>query len=331
MRARPASQEIPLVLLTSLGRRAEDMADRRFAACLTKPVKAAQLYDALLAALSGVETAPAERRHTGYDTTLAERIPLRILLAEDNAVNQKVALKTLEKLGYRADVAANGLEALDALARQPYDVVLMDVQMPELDGLGAAQRIRGEVPPARQPRIIAMTANAMQSDREQCLAAGMDDYISKPVRVEDLVAALERSGLRELVVDRAAAVEHLYLIQLAVLEKIQENLGGGNPAIVIEIIDLFLEDLPQQLATLRQGYSSEATPVVQRIAHTIKASAATIGALGLAAECETLEDRVRLGDSGDAKQRIEAIEAAAAAATTELARVRQRLATIGHA
>jgi HPt (histidine-containing phosphotransfer) domain-containing protein len=176
-----------------------------------------------------------------------------------------------------------------------------------------------------------MTANAMQSDREQCLAAGMDDYISKPVRVEDLVAALERSGLRELVVDGATTVEPLCLIELAVLEKIQENLGGGDPEIVIEIIDLFLGDLPQQLVTLRQGYDSEAISVVQRITHTIKASAATIGALGLAAECEALEDRARLGDTGDAKQRIEAIEAAAAAAVTELARVRQRLVTMGHA
>ena len=124
---------------------------------------------------------------------LGQRLPLRILLAEDNAVNQKVALRLLERMGYRADVAANGLEALAALQRQPYDVVLMDVQMPEMDGLEASRRIKQNWPPAPEPRIIAMTANAMQGDREKCLAAGMDDYITKPIRTEALVAALSQT------------------------------------------------------------------------------------------------------------------------------------------
>ena len=125
---------------------------------------------------------------------MAARLPLRILLAEDNAVNQKLALRLLAQLGYRADVAGNGLEVLDALARQRYDVVLMDVQMPELDGLAAAREIRRRWPRAGWPWIIAMTADAMQGDRERCLAAGMDDYVSKPVRTEELVAALGRTG-----------------------------------------------------------------------------------------------------------------------------------------
>jgi CheY-like chemotaxis protein len=119
---------------------------------------------------------------------------LRILLAEDVAVNQKFALLALEEMGYTADVAANGLETVVALERQPYDVILMDVQMPLMDGLEAARRIRRLPPPVRQPQIVAMTANVMKGDREACLDAGMDDYIGKPVRVEELVAALQRTG-----------------------------------------------------------------------------------------------------------------------------------------
>jgi CheY-like chemotaxis protein len=121
------------------------------------------------------------------------RSSLRILLAEDNAVNQKVALRLLDQLGYRADVVSNGLEALDALERQPYDVVLMDVQMPELDGLGAARQICERWSADERPRVIAMTANAMPEDRETCFAAGMDDYVPKPIRPDELTQALGRA------------------------------------------------------------------------------------------------------------------------------------------
>jgi CheY-like chemotaxis protein len=124
---------------------------------------------------------------------MANRHPLRILLAEDNVVNQKLALRLLSQMGYRADVAANGLEILQAVSRQPYDVILMDVQMPEMDGLEATRHLCAEIPAAQRPRIIAMTANAMQGDRELCLEAGMDDYISKPIRIPDLAAALEQA------------------------------------------------------------------------------------------------------------------------------------------
>jgi len=131
---------------------------------------------------------------SGLDRQMAERLPLRILVAEDNAVNQKLALRLLSQMGYRADVAGNGLEAIQAVERQPYDVVVMDVQMPEMDGLEASRQICSRWHAAQRPRIIAMTANAMQGDREMCLEAGMDDYVSKPIRVEELVAALCRRG-----------------------------------------------------------------------------------------------------------------------------------------
>jgi PAS domain S-box-containing protein len=182
-----------LVLLSSLGHQLERSQMELFAAILTKPVKAAQLHATLVRVLNG--EAVQRRRSSSeppIDPLMAHQHPLRILLAEDNVVNQKVALRMLERLGYRADVVANGLEVLEALQRQPYDVVLMDVQMPELDGVAATRAIRERDEPARQPWIIAMTANAVQGDREAYLDAGMDDYLSKPVRVSSLVESLLR-------------------------------------------------------------------------------------------------------------------------------------------
>jgi len=126
------------------------------------------------------------------DTDMALRLPLRILLAEDNVVNQKLALRLLAQMGYRADLAANGIEVIQSLERQMYDVILMDVQMPELDGLEASRRICARWSREERPQIVAMTANAMHGDRERCLEAGMDDYVSKPINIEELVTALTR-------------------------------------------------------------------------------------------------------------------------------------------
>jgi len=187
---RKAGHSLPLVLFSSLGRK--ETVDGVFAATLAKPLRQSQLFDALVGLLGPVAgPGPAKAAvKPKTDAQMAQRHPLRILLAEDNAVNQKLALRLLQQMGYRADVAGNGLEAVQSVQRQAYDVVLMDVQMPEMDGLEATRRIRGEGTPHGQPRIIAMTANAMQGDREACLAAGMDDYVTKPIRVDALVDAL---------------------------------------------------------------------------------------------------------------------------------------------
>ena len=208
---------LPVILQTLMGQRAgEESPD--VAAQVTKPLKQGQLQEALLTILRPTRPIPPSRvrraaKERKIDATLAEEMPLRILLAEDNIVNQMVALRILEKMGYRADVVVNGREVLDALERQPYDIILMDVQMPEMDGLEAAGEVRrrwpepgdrassstsglrGERP---RPWIIAITANAMKGDRELCLEAGMDDYISKPMQGEELQAALRRSERGDL-------------------------------------------------------------------------------------------------------------------------------------
>jgi CheY-like chemotaxis protein len=145
--------------------------------------------EAAVAAVAG----PAKAR---IDPELAARHPLRILLAEDNAVNQKLAMRLLNQMGYHADLAVNGIEAIERIGREAYDVVLMDVQMPEMDGLEASRRITAQWPVGQRPRIVAMTANAMQGDREACLAAGMDDYVTKPIRVDALMQALISAAAR---------------------------------------------------------------------------------------------------------------------------------------
>jgi CheY-like chemotaxis protein len=188
---REAGHKLPLVLFSSHGRK--EATDSVFDATLAKPLRQSQLFDTLVSLLAHDEApkaAPTAAKPR-MDAGMAERHPLRILLAEDNVVNQKLALRILQQMGYRADVASNGIEAVECCARQPYDVVLMDVQMPEMDGLEATRRIVARWPGANErPRIVAMTANAMQGDREECLAAGMDDYVTKPIRVEALVGAL---------------------------------------------------------------------------------------------------------------------------------------------
>ena len=183
-------KSLPIILLTSLGRREIGADDLEFAAYLTKPLKPSALYDALAALFARNVISPQpEPARAVMDPDLGKQHPLRILLAEDNAVNQKLALRILEQMGYRADVASNGIEAVESIERQKYDVILMDVQMPEMDGLDATREIR-KLANATQPHIVAMTANAMEGDREMCIAAGMNDYISKPIRVNELVEAL---------------------------------------------------------------------------------------------------------------------------------------------
>jgi PAS domain S-box-containing protein len=184
--------ELPLVLLTSLGQTDPSGDEKLFVRCLSKPAKPIQIFD-VLARLASRENATAKSQPAPplpASTVVAQRV----LLAEDNSVNQKVALRMLDRLGCRADLAANGLEALEAVRRQDYDIILMDVHMPEMDGLEATRRLRASGDRSSRPWIVALTANAMLGDREACIAAGMDDYITKPIRLPELAAALTRAG-----------------------------------------------------------------------------------------------------------------------------------------
>ncbi|HEU5314954.1 MAG TPA: response regulator [Chloroflexota bacterium] len=307
----PEGQALPLVLLSSVGaeRSGAHTSHGPFVATLTKPVKPSQLLDVLAGVCTGGDT-PQSRQapaRTGpptpprLDATMAQRHPLRILLAEDNPVNQLLALRLLGRMGYRADVAANGREAVDALERRPYDVVLMDVQMPEMDGLEAARQIRHRWVDGVRPRIIAMTANALQGDRERCLAAGMSDYISKPVRLEDVARALANSAPARAGTDPdadgvAADVPPLdpEALDLRALEDMREMVGGDGPFLA-NLINAFLIDAAQQLAAMRGALAENDHPTLERAAHSLKSNSATFGARALSALCREVETAARAG------------------------------------
>ena len=270
--ADPALAATRLVLLTSMGLRgqAEKAKQAGIAAYLTKPVHRSHLYDCLsmivdLPAKSAadlLEVGAASRpndvlvtRHVLKEAAVAARA--RILVAEDNIVNQKVAVCQLEKLGYRADVVANGLEAVDAVSRISYALVLMDCQMPEMDGLEATAMIRkreGEQAGRRLP-IVAMTANAMQGDREKCLEAGMDDYLAKPVKQADLGTTLARwipasprlMNGRNRVLPEKQAADH-DCVDPAVLEDLRQL--DASCSLLSTLITHFLDDVPPRLASL---------------------------------------------------------------------------------
>lgn len=194
IRKLPFGKNLSLIMLTSLGGRPTDEEGLDFAAFLTKPIKPSYLFETLVSVFTNrPRTVTAKPAASSLDHTVGERHPLRILLAEDNVVNQKVAVSLLQRMGYRPDVVSNGLEVLEALRRQQYDVVLLDMQMPEMDGEEAARQIVKRWPASQRPRLVAMTANALEGDRERYLSLGLDDYVSKPICIEELKRALEET------------------------------------------------------------------------------------------------------------------------------------------
>ncbi|MFW6358953.1 MAG: response regulator, partial [Chroococcales cyanobacterium] len=285
-------QQLPLILLTSMG--TYPLADLNknpaFAAVINKPIKQSQLYDVLISLISAQEREGKRSlfqkqrpQSLALDSQMGEKLPLRILLAEDNPVNTLLATQLLQRMGYRPDVAANGLEVLEALRRQQYDVVLMDVHMPEMDGLTATEQICREWSLPQRPRIIAMTANAMQGDRERCLNAGMDDYISKPIRVKELVNALSqcRSQLGSP-------------IDLHAFQSLKAGMGNIGE-LIVEVIDTYLADSDMLLQRLKKGIEEGNAKAIQEAAHSLKSSSASLGVTGLFHLCVELETKAKAG------------------------------------
>ncbi len=294
IRQQPRHSLLPIVMLTSIGQpeTSDPSIIANFAAFLNKPIKQSHLYKVLIQVLvrEPIPVHPASSQLEPIDLLLAKRLPLRILLAEDNVVNQKVGLLLLQHLGYRADVVSNGMEVLEALRRQPYDVVLMDVQMPQLDGLATTQRICQEWPPSERPVLIALTANAMQGDREMCLSVGMNDYISKPIRLQELARAL--SQCQPLLTDWATVeVKPLStlpsVLDSAAFLELRQMLGQDK--FLAEVIDTYLEDTPKLLQVMAASVVQSKAAALLEAAHTLKSSSALFGATSLSHFCQELE------------------------------------------
>jgi CheY-like chemotaxis protein len=314
-----------VLILSSVGTR-----DRRSDAVareLTKPVKPSALFDAAVTVLGVEGSEPAAPTQALAHERPGEVHPLRVLLAEDNVVNVKLALRLLERIGYTADVVENGFEVLAALEAGDYDVVLMDVQMPEMDGLEATRRIRDRWP-ARPLRIVAMTANAMGGDREMCLAAGMDDYVSKPVRPELLAAALEAAALalgRGAQPEPAAAIPAVVAadadaaraVDPRALAELLDTIGGDE-AFLGEVVDTFLLDAREQVTAMRGALATGDLVTMGRAAHTLKGNSLDVGATRLSAITLALEEQARAGDTTGAAERIEAADAALARVADDL-------------
>jgi len=310
----PAAAMMPLVLLMPLGRHSDAPAEARitFAHTATKPVKPAQLCETLVRALLSPKAAAAPAAPQKPDQLLAEKLPLRILLVDDNAINQKVAARILQQIGYKPDLAANGLEALDALDKKVYDLVFMDVMMPEMDGLEATRAIRerqknGVAHPNYQSRIVivAMTAHAMQSDREKCLAAGMDDYLAKPIRPKDIRGMIERwaaTAPEEIKAAPATMVETPAVEELPVEMDRLNDLADGNADNLRELVELYFTQTSQQLAQIETAARANKTDEVRRVAHSCAGASATLGMTGLVPMLRNLEKQGASGALTDALQ-----------------------------
>ncbi len=325
LRQATGTPALPVVTMTSVAGRSADNAANNI---ITKPVRLLQLQAALIRPFAGAAPAPAAKvpADNKLDSKLGERLPLSVLLVDDNVINQKVASRLLQQMGYKADVAGNGQDAIRALERKAYDVILMDVQMPIMDGLTATRRIRARqatepVHPnfARPIKIIAMTANAMQGDREKCVAAGMDDYVPKPVRPEALQAALESfgaefgvpapasqsspelgTGSASLVPAEPARAEPAPALPSADVVPVDidrlNEFSGGSADNFNELVTLYMKQTTEQLELIRAALTAGDGPGLSKVAHSCAGASATCGMLAIVPVLKTLELLSHNGD-----------------------------------
>ena len=300
--AKKLDHRLPLVLLSSLGDHDDPAGNSRFSACLTKPVKPAQLHDCLIRSVTRQGSPTSRPARQVFNQEIGSQHPLRLLIVEDNEINQKLMVSILGRLGYPVELANNGVEALKTLQEKTFDVVLMDIQMPEMDGETATLHIRRDFPAAQQPRVIAMTANALSGDREHYLAVGMDDYISKPIKIKELVRALlesqplgapnstvlaEERGLPDVSPPSVAQTD--YTFDLSVLREFSEVMGEGGIELAKELVRMYQKNSLDLIEDIQETLDGQNFASLQRAAHTLKGNSSQVGAARLSGLCFKLE------------------------------------------
>jgi signal transduction histidine kinase/HPt (histidine-containing phosphotransfer) domain-containing protein len=310
----PRVQLMPIVLLVPLGTRLDAPPTARipFINFSSKPIKTAQLYETLTRAFTNAK-GPTERITPSKPPPIAASASLQILLCDDNSINQKVAARILQQLGFKADITVNGREALDAMDKKKYDIVFMDVMMPEMDGLEATQEIRrrqkaGTLENYQSPIVIAMTAQAMQGDREKCLAAGMDDYLAKPIRPGDVRNMVDKwSPKKDAPIKTSPAQPAPAPAATSEspvdMERLTE-LAGGDKDMLRELVELFIKQTSNQLAQLETAIRANKTEEVRHLAHSCKGASATMGMAPLAAIFFDLEKMGRAASLDGALPRL---------------------------
>jgi PAS domain S-box-containing protein len=330
-----------IVMLTTLINRLNTalMQATGISACLVKPVRQSRLFDCLINVMSTSGAASAQPSALREESSLpgpdlVTPVDVRVLLAEDNPVNQQVALKQLKRLGFSADSVSNGIEVLSALQRVPYDIILMDCQMPDMDGYEVTRRIRqggsdSYIHLRASPYIIALTANALQGERERCLALGMNDYLSKPLHLRELEAALQRALLKMKPSLAMNGTDHSRdeaseALDQTVINGLRELREPGQPDPLAELIELFRRDARPRLGKMEAALEAGDMPTLAATTHALKGSASNLGAKHLASLCATLEKQAQAGERNPAQTTLDQVtaefEKVDALLRTELAR-----------
>jgi CheY-like chemotaxis protein len=310
IKANPSLLEIRLIMMTSLNqRKTQRSLGLGFSAYLVKPIKQSRLFDCLMEVMTqdGSEThlshqASSSSLTKNLDSSSSprsfEQPKLKILLAEDSLINQKVALNQLKNLGYEADVAANGQEVLELTEKISYDLILMDCQMPILDGYDTTQKIRSLEGETRHTVIIALTANAMKEDRERCLAAGMDDYLSKPVSKQALSCKLAHWSQKTHSIENSSTSKQksLSLTDSLIDWGYLHQISNDDQAFERELLHLFIETIPRHLEKIQTAIAASDFPTIKQEAHFIKGSSANVGAIEVEASALSLDEQAKLGE-----------------------------------
>jgi signal transduction histidine kinase/CheY-like chemotaxis protein/HPt (histidine-containing phosphotransfer) domain-containing protein len=318
-----SGHQLPTILLTALGEKAA--VDGSVSAFIPKPIRRSQLFDAITNILSAGEVAtPLPLIARKLDPMLADRLPLKILVVEDNPTNQLLMIRVLQKMGYIADTAGNGLEALEALKRQSYDVVFMDVEMPEMNGIETTKTIVNTWPEQNRPFIVGTTAYSTESDARECLDAGMDTCLSKPIKVEELQRILQERGKYSpgRTAEKSSPNVAGPIVDLERVKEVTRMGGQQQPELLLHMIDLFLKDFPDNLRTMKELVVRGDLSSLRKTAHRLKGSSLNLGVRLVASTCKEVENRARENDLEGARALVLELERSSELVRTELLKAR---------